>query len=104
MIRDIVLPLQFGNRRDAAAEYALSVAAAFDCHIAAIGFAYEPSLPVLDMGNNIPLDIIESEREASRQVAADAIARFDDAARRAGLSSESRLVRGKLLRCGADLR
>ena len=92
MIRDIVLPLQFGSRRDAAAEYAVSVAAAFDSHITAVGFAYEPSLPTLDMGNDIPLDIIEAEREANRSAAADAIARFEDAARRAGLSCESRLV------------
>ena len=92
MIKDMVLTLEVGSARDAARDYAISVSAAFNAHIAAIGFAYAPTVPPMDTVSPMPLDILDAEREANRQAASDAIARFEEAARLAAVSAESRLV------------
>lgn len=92
MIKDIVLALEVGSSRDAARDYAISVAATFDAHLAAIGFDYAPVLPPMDTVSAIPSDILDAEREANRKAASDAIARFEEAARLAAVSAESRLV------------
>ena len=92
MIKDILLALEVGSARDAARDYAISVSAAFNAHIAAIGFAYAPMLPPMDPVSALPLAILDAERETNRQAASDAIARFEEAARLAAVSAESRLV------------
>ena len=100
MIKDIVLPLQFSDHRDAAADFALSVSVAFNAHIAAIGFAYEPVLPALDMGNGIPLDVIDAEREDNKKAAAETISRFEKSARLGGVTSESRVIEASFAGAG----
>jgi nucleotide-binding universal stress UspA family protein len=92
MIKDIVLALEVGSSRDAARDYAISVAATFDAHLAAIGFDYAPVLPPIDTVSALPSDILDAEREANRKGASDAIARFEETARLAAVSAESRLV------------
>jgi len=92
MIKDIVLALEVGSPRDAARDYAISVAVAFDAHLAATGFDYAPVLPPMDTVSAIPSDILDAEREANRKAASDAIVRFEEAARLAAVSTESRLV------------
>ena len=42
MIKDIVLALEIGSSQDPARDYAISVAVAFNAHLAAIGFDYAP--------------------------------------------------------------
>jgi nucleotide-binding universal stress UspA family protein len=96
MIKDIVLALEVGSPRDAARDYAISVAAAFDAHLAAIGFNYAPVLPPADTVSAVPLDILDAEREENRKAASDAIARFEEAARLAAVSAEPRLVEATL--------
>ena len=96
MIKDIALALEVGSSRDAARDYAISVSAAFNAHLAAIGFAYEPMLPPMDTGSALPFEIIDAEREANRKAASDAIARFEEAARLAAVSVESRLVEASI--------
>ncbi len=78
MIKDIALALEVGSRRDAALDYAISVAMAFDSHIAAIGFAYEPVMPPVDAVSAVPYDILDAEREESRKTAMAAISHFDE--------------------------
>ena len=97
MIKDIVLALEVGSARDAARDYAISIAAAFNGHIAAIGFAYEPTMPPADTVSAVPFDILDAERETNRKAASDAIARFEEAARLAAVSAESRLVEASIL-------
>ena len=92
MIKDIVLALEVGAARDAARDYAISVSALFNAHIAAIGFAYAPTVPPADTVSAVPFDILDAERETNRKAASDAIARFEEAARLAAVSAESRLV------------
>ena len=69
MLKNIVLALEVGSSRDAARDYAISVAAAFDAHLAAIGFNYAPVLPPADTVSAIPLDILDAEREENRRAA-----------------------------------
>ena len=92
MIKDIALALDVGASRDAALDYAISVAAAFDAHVAAIAFAYEPVMPPIDSVSAVPFDILDAEREESRNAATAAISRFNEAARRAAVSAETRLI------------
>jgi nucleotide-binding universal stress UspA family protein len=96
MIKDIALALEVGSSRDAALDYAVSVAAAFEAHIAAIGFAYEPVMPPIDSVSAVPADIIDAEREESRKAATAAISRFEEAARRAAVSAETRMIEASI--------
>ena len=91
MIKDLVVNLTVGASRGAAGDYAVSVAEAFDAHVAAIAFAHDPVLPPTLMGG-IPADFIESQRAEAEAAAGAAIARFEEAARRAGVSAESRML------------
>jgi nucleotide-binding universal stress UspA family protein len=95
MIKDLVVNLSVGASRDAAGPYAISVAEAFGAHAAGIAFSYEPVIPPTIMGT-IPASFVESQREENDRAANDARAKFDEAARRAGVSSESRTLSASL--------
>ena len=45
MIKDIVVNLSVGKRASFAGDYAVSVAAAFDAHLAGIAFLYDLIVP-----------------------------------------------------------
>ena len=91
MIKDIVVNLSLGDTRDPAAEFAVSAAAALDAHVAGVAFLYDPFVPAMDMGV-IPSDLIEIQRVESERSAANAIARFNEIARRNGISAETRSI------------
>lgn len=91
MIKDVVVNLTGGHPQDFAFDYAISVAAAFGAHIAGIGFIYEPVIPGSMLGG-IPTDLIEVQREENSRAAKEAIARFETAAKAAGVSAETRTV------------
>jgi nucleotide-binding universal stress UspA family protein len=95
MLKDIVVNLTVGEPRDAAADYAISLAKAFDAHLAAVAFAYEPVLPAI-MGADIPESVIEEQREDNEKAAKIAAARFETASATAGISHELRIVTGSL--------
>jgi len=101
MIKNVLVNLTTGASRGFAGEYAVSVAEAFEAHLAGIAFAYDPVLPPTLMGG-IPADFIESQRTEAEAAANTAIARFDEMVRRAGISGESRLV-GASVAGAADL-
>src|ERR1700704_467679 len=95
MIKDLVVNLSAGADTgvdvDVARDYAISVADAFRAHVFGIAFAYEPILPPSIMGG-LPPDIIEAQRAEGEAAANALIARFEGAARRTGLSAESRVI------------
>ena len=95
MIKDLVVSLSVGASRDAAGPYAISVAEAFGAHVAGIALSYEPVIPPTIMGT-IPASFVESQRDENDRAANDARAKFDEAARRAGVSSESRTLSASL--------
>jgi nucleotide-binding universal stress UspA family protein len=95
MIKDIVVALSVGGSRDVAADYALSVAGAFNAHLTGVAFAYEPVIPGNVMGG-VPASLIESSRAESRNAAKAAAERVEKA-QDAGLSVETRIVDATLV-------
>lgn len=90
MIKDIIVNLGLGEH-DPAGNFAISVAEAFEAHVQGVAFAYEPVIPGTVMGG-IPAEFIEAQRTESDQKAKAAAARFEQAAKRAGVSAESRIL------------
>jgi nucleotide-binding universal stress UspA family protein len=90
MIKDIVVNLGLGAH-DPAGDYAISVAEAFQAHVLGIAFSYDPVIPGTVMGG-IPVEFIESQRAESDQKARTAVARFEQAASRAGVSAETHII------------
>jgi len=91
MIKDVVVNLTGGHPQDFAADFAVSLGAAFSAHVAGIGCIYEPVLPG-DMLGGIPTDLIEVQREENSKAAKAAVSRFEAAAQTAGVSAETRIV------------
>ena len=91
MIKDLVVNLSASDGADPASDYAISVAEAFQAHAFGIAFAYEPILPPSVMGG-LPPEIMESQRAEGENAATAVIARFEESARRAGLSAQSRMI------------
>jgi nucleotide-binding universal stress UspA family protein len=87
MIKDIVVNLGIGERANQAGDYAVSVAAAFDAHLAGIAFLYDPIVPISGAGY-IPADVIESQERDNATAAKAALDRFTAASKRAGISAE----------------
>jgi hypothetical protein len=96
MIKDIVVNLSIAPIRDVAGEFAVSIAAAFEAHLAGIAFVYEPIPAILPM-ETIPPDIIEGLRREKETAAKEAVARFDRLANRMGLSFGSRTADATLV-------
>jgi nucleotide-binding universal stress UspA family protein len=90
MIKDLIVNLGLGER-DPAGTFAVSVAETFEAHVLGVAFAYEPIIPGSVMGG-IPPEFIESQRAEAEKNARKAIARFEQAAKREGVSFESRMV------------
>jgi nucleotide-binding universal stress UspA family protein len=87
MIKDIVVNLGLGESGGPAADYAVSVASAFEAHLAGIAFVYDPIVPVSSMGY-IPAEVIETQQADNEAAAKAAIDRFTAATGRAGVSAE----------------
>ena len=85
MVKDIVVNLGLGAR-DPAGVYAISVAVAFEAHVLGAAVSYEPVIPGNTLGGSIP-SYPESENKAHA-----AIGRFEQAAKREGLSYETRIL------------
>ena len=100
MIRDIVVNLGL-NEKDPAGDFAISVASVFGAHLLGVVCAYEPVLPGSVMGG-IPPEFIEAQRRESDKVAKAALSRFEQAARRAGVSHETHVIRASMAEA-ADL-
>ncbi len=87
MIKDIIVSLAQGGTRDPACEYAVSAAEAFQAQLAGIAFAYEPIIVAGEM-TAIPPELVEEQLERNGRAAEASLARFEEAARRAGISFE----------------
>lgn len=94
MIKDIVVNLGLGPN-DPAGDYAVSMAEIFEAHLLAVAVSYDPIIPGTVMGG-IPPEIIEGQRRESDKKARTAMARFEQAAKRAGISSETRVINESL--------
>ena len=90
MIKDIVVNLGLGAH-DPAGDYAISIAETFQAHVLGVAFSYEPIIPGTVMGG-IPPEFIESQRAESDQRAQAAVGHFETAAKRVGVSYETRII------------
>src|SRR4051794_17930517 len=95
MIKDLIVNAIVGEGTDVAGPYAISIAQMFDAHVAAVAFAYDPMIPPTIMGG-IPASMIDEQRAENERAASDALAKFDEAARREGVSFESRIAGASL--------
>jgi nucleotide-binding universal stress UspA family protein len=87
MIKDIVVNLSIGEKPGPACDYAISVAAAFDAHLAGIAFLYDPIVPVSGAGY-IPAEVIETQERDNETATRAALDRFTTASARAGVAAE----------------
>ncbi|MGH6665484.1 MAG: universal stress protein [Pseudolabrys sp.] len=94
MIKDIVVNLGLGEH-DPAGEFAISVADRFDAHLLGVAFVYDPVIPGVVTGG-IPPQFIESQRADSEKAARSVIARFEQATKRAAISSETLSVNASI--------
>jgi nucleotide-binding universal stress UspA family protein len=92
MIKDIIVNLEQQIARDPARDFAITIAEAFDTHLAGVAFAYIPEFPGYVMFE-IPRDMMALMVAESEKAALAAIERFDAAARRSLVSAEHRLLR-----------
>ena len=87
MIKDIIVNLSVGERPGPAGDYAISVAAAFDAHLAGVAFLYDPIVPVSGAGY-IPAEVIETQERENAAASKAALDRFSAACKRAGVAAE----------------
>ena len=106
MIKDLVVNLGIGAKNsgvnDPAGEFAISIADTFKAHVLGVAFSYEPIIPSAMLGG-IPPEIIESQSRESDGKARAAIAHFDTAANRAGVSAESRMITASIAGAAEEL-
>jgi nucleotide-binding universal stress UspA family protein len=91
MIKDLVVNLNAGTGRDPAAEFAISIAAAFQAHVEGVAFAYDPAISpnVLD---GMSAGWIDAQRAENLAAAREAVDRFEAAALREGVSAQHQIV------------
>ena len=80
MIKDLVVNLTVGGRRDVAGPFAISIAETFGAHVAGVAFSLRAGHSRRPSWAAIPASLIEAQRAENDKAAADAIARFDEAA------------------------
>jgi len=100
MIKDLVVNLTVGTERDPAAQFAISIAAKFEAHIAGIAFAYDPVITPTVM-DGLSAGWVDAQRAENRAAAQQAVDRFEAAAKREGLSAEHRIIEANLGRAAS---
>jgi nucleotide-binding universal stress UspA family protein len=101
MVKSIVVNLSVGEAADAATAYAVSVAAAFEAHVAGIAFCYETSIAQFGY-EGVAVSLIEEERAKAARAADAAIAKFEESVRRHGLSARSHRLEASFAGAGAQ--
>jgi nucleotide-binding universal stress UspA family protein len=95
MIKDLVVNLAAGADRDPAAAFAISIAAAYQAHVAGIAFAYDPAITPTVM-DGLSAGWIDAQRAENLAAAQQTSGRFEEAARREGVSAEHRIIESSL--------
>ena len=91
MIKDIVVNLTIGGERDAAANYAVSLASIFKAHLVGVAFVYDPKVSA-NLIVGIPAELIDAQRAATKHLANEAVVRFEALAKQAGVMTESQMI------------
>jgi len=96
MIKDLVVNLATGLDHDPGAQFALSIAATFQAHVAGIAFAYDPAIITPTVMDGLSAGWIDAQKAENLAAAQQAAARFEEAARREGVSREHRIIESGL--------
>lgn len=91
MIKDVVVCLPPVASDKGTIGCAVSIAQAFDAHLLGVAFAYQPVV-VGSIIHGFPAALIDAQRRENEKAATDAIGRFEQAARAAGIAAEPRLL------------
>lgn len=91
MIKDIILNLEYDKARDGVRDYAISLAEAFNAHLAGIARAGGASIPSY-LISDFPADALEDLLIEQEEAAREAVARFEAAAKRSLISAEHRFI------------
>lgn len=86
MLKDIVVNLALGTPRDVAGDYAISIAQAFEAHVSAVAYRFRIELPGTIVGAGVAASIIESQQRETAKIVSEAVARFEHAAKMAGIA------------------
>ena len=95
MIQDIVVNLTIGRARDAALDYAVSVAETFEADLTGIAFLYDP-IVMPTATDTMPPDFIESQRVENAKAVEAAIARFKRATAKTELPARTQTVEASM--------
>jgi nucleotide-binding universal stress UspA family protein len=88
MMKDILVNLATGIENDATIDYAISLATAFEAHLAAVAFA-EDAIPPAMLAGEIPPPWIDEMRQEAQDAAKAAVAKFEASAKRAAISAQA---------------
>jgi len=91
MIKNIVVNLTIGVERDAAVNYAVSLASIFKAHLVGVAFVYDPKVRA-NLIVGIPAELIDAQRATTKHLANEAVARFEALAKQAGVMTESQMI------------
>lgn len=91
MIKDLLVHLTPAEKRDPGADFARSVATAFDASVTGVAFAYEPIIPPSVFGA-IPAELVAAQKEESIRAAEEATRRFEAQVRHDGLRGGVRIL------------
>ena len=95
MIKDLVVNLAVGADRDPVAQFAISMAATFQAHIAGIAFAYDPAVSPTIM-DGLSAGWVDAQWAENRGAAERAVDQFEESVRREGVSAEHRIIETSL--------
>jgi nucleotide-binding universal stress UspA family protein len=89
MIKNLVVNLSTTTGDNATADYAISIAREFDAHLSAVAFAYD-AVPVAMVIDGVPPAWFDDMQQEAEDAAKAAVAKFNEAARVAGISAQAR--------------
>jgi nucleotide-binding universal stress UspA family protein len=95
MIKDLVVNLTTGTDRDPAVHFAISIAAAFEAHVAGIAFSYDPVITPTVM-DGLSAAWVDAQRSENQNAAQEAVDRFEAAVKREEISAEHRIIEASL--------
>jgi nucleotide-binding universal stress UspA family protein len=87
MIKDLVVNLGTRDSRRETAAFGISVASAFEAHVAGIAFVFDPVIAPTVM-DGLSAAWVDTQRDESRAAAQAAIEHFESSARRAGCPAD----------------
>lgn len=101
MLKDIVVSLALGAKRDHAVDYAISIASAFEAHLTGVAILRALFVPMTGVVDVFPADFVDAQRVQNELAAKLAVDRFTKAAEAAGIAAAAQIADAGSGRAGA---